>query len=158
MPDGKLGTSRLQRIDSCGSGSAAYLKPMGKLFTTLIAFLFTAFPALAEAVEPDLDRQVHCAVVFGIVAGEQQGGKPGSDRFPAMNKPGKAFFVATGLRLIEERKLPIEQMEPYFIARVREVQSAIAQSPDPARTLEAEYARCLPLFALDAPDAAPKDR
>jgi hypothetical protein len=129
---------------------------MRRLLTTLIAFLFTAFPALAEAVEPDLDRQVHCAVVFGIVAGEQKGEKPGADRFPAMNEPGKAFFVATGMRLLEERKLPIEQVEPFFIARIREVRSAIAQAPDPAKALEAEYAKCLPLFALVAPDAAPK--
>jgi hypothetical protein len=131
---------------------------MRKLLTALIAFLFTAFPALAEAVEPDLDRQVHCAVVFGIVAGEQKAGRPGADRFPAMNEPGKAFFVATGTRLIEERKLPLEQMEPFFIARVREVQSAIAQSPNPAKALEAEYAKCLPLFALVAPEAMPPVR
>lgn len=131
---------------------------MRKLLTALIAFLFTTFPALADAVEPDLDQQVHCAVVFGIVAGQQQGGRPGADRFPAMNEPGKAFFVATGTRLIEERKMPLEQMEPYFIARVREVQSAIAQSPNPAKALEAEYAKCLPLFALVAPEATPKAR
>ena len=54
--------------------------------------------------------------------------------------------------------MPLEQMEPYFIARVREVQSAIAQSPNPAKALEAEYAKCLPLFALVAPDATPKGR
>jgi hypothetical protein len=130
---------------------------MSKLISALIAAVLAALPifAAAQPAKPALDAQVHCAVVFGLVAREQNNRRPGASRFPAMDEPGKAFFVATGMRVLDEGKVTIDQIEPYFIARVAEVDDTIAASPDPAKALDAEYAKCVPLFAQVVPEAPP---
>ena len=131
---------------------------MQKPLTFLIALVLTTLPlgAAADPVQPDLDEQVHCSVIFALIAREQDAGKSAVTHYPAMDEPGRAFFVETGLRLINERKMPVEDMRPYFMARVNEVQEQIAASPDPTKALDDQFNRCLPLFAAVAPEAAPK--
>lgn len=130
---------------------------MNKFLSALIAPILAAFPLLASAqpVQPDLDAQVHCSVVFGLIAREQNNGRSGARRFPAMDEPGKAFFVKTGMRLLDERKMPIEDLEAFYVARVGEVDAALGSGSTRAKALDAEYAGCVPLFAQVVPDAPP---
>jgi hypothetical protein len=114
----------------------------------IIAALLLALPApaLADAAKPDLDLQVRCAALFALVAGEQARKAPGSDRFPAMGERGKAFFVDTGVRLIDERGLPREAIEPMFRKEIGAIQAEFAAAPDPAARADAQMALCLPLL------------
>ena len=129
---------------------------MRKSFTVLLATVLAALPglALAQSAKPELDAQVHCAVIFGLIARDQNNSRPGADRFPKMDEPGKAFFVATGMRMLEEQKIVIDQLEPFFTARISEVDSSLGKGADRAKGLDAEYAKCVPLIAQVVPDAA----
>ncbi len=108
-------------------------------------------PALAQPAQdapaaPNLDLQVRCAALFALVAGEQQRKVLGADRFPPLGERGKAFFVATGVRLIEERGLPREAIRPLFSNEVGALQAEFAKAPDPAAHADAQMALCLPLL------------
>lgn len=110
-------------------------------------------PALADVAKPDLDLQVRCAALFALVAGDQARKAPGADRFPPLGERGKAFFVATGVRLIDERGLAREALEPLFRKEIAELQADLVATPDPAAGMDAQMALCLPLLppALPAP-------
>lgn len=114
----------------------------------IIAALLVALPApaLAGAPGPDLDLQVRCAALFALVAGEQARKAPGADRFPPLGERGKAFFVATGVRLIDERGLPRDAIEPLFREEVGAIQAEFVAAPDPAAHADAQIALCLPLL------------
>lgn len=114
----------------------------------IIAALLLALPApaLAAPVAPNLDLQVRCAALFALVAGEQQRKVPGADRFPPLGERGKAFFVATGVRLIDERGLPREALDPLFRKEIGALQAEFAAAPDPAAHADAQMALCLPLL------------
>ena len=75
----------------------------------LLAAALCAAPALAAAPKlPELDAQVHCALVFGQVAREQSQKLPRADRFPVMAGPGREFFVVTGARALDEKAVTLE--------------------------------------------------
>ena len=95
------------------------------------------------AALPDLDAQVRCAALFALIAAEQQSKVPGADRFPPLNELGRNFFVATGLRLIEERKMLPEQMQPFYRAQIAVIRADHAKAADPARVVDAEMVGCL---------------
>lgn len=124
---------------------------------SLITALLLALPApaLANAGGPVLDLQVRCAALFALVAGEQARKVPGADRFPPLGERGKAFFVATGVRLIDERGLTREAVEPLFRREIAALQAEFAAAPDPAAHAEAQMALCLPLLP---PTALPPPR
>lgn len=126
----------------------------------LIAALLLALPApaLAAAPGPDLDLQMRCAALFALVAGEQDRKVPGADRFPPLNERGKAFFVATGVRLIDERGLTREAIAPLFRREIGTLQAEFAAAPDPAAHADAQMALCLPLLPPQSPDALPPPR
>lgn len=92
---------------------------------------------------PDLDAQVRCSALFALVAAQQNSKAPGSDRFPSLQVLGRNFFISTGLRLIEERKMPPEQMQPFYMAQIEVIRADHAKAADPARALDAEMAGCL---------------
>lgn len=137
---------------------------MNRSFIFAIAALALAnpLPALAQATSkgaslPDLDAQVRCAGLFALVAAEQNSKVPGADRFPPMAESGRAFFVSTGLRLIEERKMTTEQMQPYFIAQITAIKADHAKSGDPVRAVDGEMAICLKM-AESVPPPPPFER
>jgi hypothetical protein len=92
---------------------------------------------------PDLDAQVRCAALFALIAAEQKSNAPGADRFPPLEVIGKSFFISTGLRLIEERKMPPEQMQSFYMAQISVIRSDHAKTADPALAVEAEVTGCL---------------
>lgn len=131
---------------------------------TIIAALLLALPASAPAVAapapaaPNLDLQVRCAALFALVAGEQDRKVPGADRFPPLNERGKAFFVATGVRLIDERGLTREAIAPLFRQEIGALQTEFAAAPDPAAHADAQMALCLPLLPPHSPTVLPPPR
>ncbi len=131
---------------------------------TIIAALLLALPASAPAVAapapaaPNLDLQVRCAALFALVAGEQDRKVPGADRFPPLNERGKAFFVATGVRLIDERGLTREAIAPLFRQEIGALQIEFAAAPDPAAHADAQMALCLPLLPPHSPTVLPPPR
>jgi hypothetical protein len=110
-------------------------------------------PVKADAL-PDLDAQVRCAALFALVVSEQNRKAPGADRFPPLEVIGKSFFISTGLRLIEERKMPPEQMQAFYMAQVSVIRTDHAKTADPARALDAEMAGCLKMAESVPPPPA----
>lgn len=115
-------------------------------------------PALASAPGPDLDLQVRCAALFALVAGEQARKVAGADRFPPLGERGKAYFVSTGVRLIDERGLTREAIEPVFRREIAALQAEFAAAPDPAAHADAQMALCLPLLPPPSATALPPPR
>ncbi len=110
--------------------------------------LVNPFAALAQSNStagplPDLDAQVRCSALFALVVAEQNSKVPGADRFPPLEVIGKSFFISTGLRLIDERKMPPEQLQSFYMAQIAVIRSDHAKATDPARARDAEVAGCL---------------
>ena len=133
---------------------------MIKPASILIAAVLGAFPILANAAPklPDLDAQVHCVLVFGQVTRDQSQKLPGADRFPAMAKPAREFFVRTGARTLDEKAATIDTIEAYYLTRLTALQDSLAKAPDPAAALDREFAQCLPQFQAVAPEMTPSAR
>ena len=125
----------------------------------LLAAALCAAPALAAAPKsPELDAQVHCALVFGLVAREQSQKLPGSDRFPVMAGPGREFFVVTGARALDDKAVTLGTIEAYYMSRFAVLQDSLTKSADPAAALDREFAQCLPQFGEVAPKFTPAPR
>jgi hypothetical protein len=92
---------------------------------------------------PDLDAQVRCAAVFALIVAEQNSKVPGADRFPPLEVIGKSFFISTGLRLIEERKMAPEQLQSFYMAQISVIRSDHAKAADPVAARDAEVTGCL---------------
>lgn len=134
---------------------------MIKLAAILSAAALSALPLSVSAAAPQLpalESQVHCALVFGQVAREQSQKVARADRFPAMIAPGRAFFVATGLRTLDEKAATLETIEAYYMTRFAVLQDSLTKAPDPAAALDREFAQCLPQFQAVAPKVAPTPR
>ena len=109
----------------------------------LIAAALCAVPAWSSAAAPqlpELEAQVHCALVFGKVAREQSQKVPRSDRFPVMAGPGREFFVITGARALDEKAVTLATIEAYYVSRFAVLEDSLTKSADPAAALDREYA------------------
>lgn len=126
----------------------------------IIAALLLALPAPAQSAsaQPNLDLQVRCAALFALVAGEQDRKVPGAGRFPPLKERGKAFFVATGVRLIDERGLTRAASAALFRKEIAAIQAEFAAAPDPAAHADAQMALCLPLLPAPSPTVLPPPR
>ena len=82
-------------------------------------------------------------LLFALVVAEQNSKVPGADRFPPLEVIGKSFFISTGLRLIDERKMPPEQLQSFYMAQIAVIRSDHAKAADPAGARDAEVAGCL---------------
>jgi len=133
---------------------------MIKPLTILLATALGTVPFLAQAAPklPDLDAQVHCALVFGQVTRNQSQKLPGADRFPVMAGAAREFFVRTGARTLDEKAATIETIESYFVTRLTALQDSLTKAPDPAAALDHEFAQCLPQFQSVAPEVTPAAR
>ena len=134
---------------------------MIKSVAILLAAALCAVPALAQAAAPklpELESQVHCALVFGQVAREQSQKLPRADRFPVMAGPGREFFVVTGARALDEQAVTLETIEAYYMSRFALLQDSLTKSANPAAALDREFAQCLPQFAQVAPKFTPVPR
>ena len=134
---------------------------MIKPVAILLAAALCAVPALSSAAAPqlpELEAQVHCALVFGQIAREQSQKLPRADRFPVMAGPGREFFVITGARALDEKAVTLETIEAYYMSRFALLQGSLAKSADPAAALDREFAQCLPQFGQVAPKFTPVPR
>ena len=133
------------------------IKPAAILFAAMLSTV--AFGANAASPKlPDLDAQVHCALVFGQVTRNQSQKLPGADRFPAMAGPAREFFVRTGARTLDEKAATLETIESYYLTRLTTLQASLAMAPNPAAALDREFAACLPQFQSVAPALTPAPR
>ena len=134
---------------------------MIKSVAILLAAALCAVPALAQAAAPklpELESQVHCALVFGQVAREQSQKLLRADRFPVMAGPGREFFVVTGARALDEKAVTLETIEAYYMSRFALLQDSLTKSANPAAALDREFAQCLPQFGQVAPKFTPVPR
>jgi hypothetical protein len=124
-----------------------------RMLTALVAL---ALPVAAFADEPvaDLDTAVQCAVLFGIVAGEQQRGTPQAGEYPPLAERGREFFVQTGARLIDERALSREQAGARIRSELDRLSGALTASPDRAATTRGLMGPCLVLLDSTVPPVA----
>ena len=127
----------------------------------LLAAALCSAPALSSAAAPslpNLDAQVHCALVFGQVAREQSQKLPRANRFPVMAGPGREFFVVTGARALDEKAVTLGTIEAYYMSRFAVLQDSLTKAADPAAALDREFAQCLPQFGQVAPKFTPVPR
>lgn len=127
----------------------------------LLAAALCAVPASASAAAPklpELESQVHCALVLGQIAREQSQKQPRAERFPPMANPGREFFVVTGARALDEQAVTLATIEAYYMSRFAVLQDSLTKAADPAAALDREYVQCLPQFAQVAPKFAPAAR
>lgn len=130
---------------------AAMTRTLPILLTAAAMAAAPISPAYAQPVPVDLDTAVTCAVVFGIIASEQQRGVPGADRYPPLAGRGKEFFVQIGARLIDERHLERDQARGQFEARANSLQADLAAAPDPKARLGELASPCLVLLDATIP-------
>jgi hypothetical protein len=114
---------------------------------SVVAFALAlgASPAtqLTAQVQPDdLDQRVRCAAVFAVLARDQITKQPGADAYPAMEGPGRDFFVATGQRLFAERKLDEPTMRTLFKAEFGKFQQEVIEAKDPKAHFDAAFKAC----------------
>jgi hypothetical protein len=126
----------------------------------LIAAMLGAMPLAASAAPKlaPLEDQAHCALVFAEVTRQQSNAEPRADRFPAMAKSAREFFVRTGARTLDEKAATLETIEGFYVTRLRALKDSLTKSADPAAALDREYAACLPQFAAVAPEFTPPAR
>ena len=133
------------------------IKPAAILFAAALGAVPTWSSAAAPQL-PELEAQVHCALVFGKIVRDQSQKVPGSERFPVMAGPGREFFVVTGARALDEQAVTLQTIEAYYMGRFTALQDSLSKSANPAAALDREYAQCLPQFAQVAPKFTPVPR
>lgn len=114
--------------------------------------------AASPAAKPELDRQVECAMVFALVAGMQDNKAPASERYPAMDEPGRVFFSRTLVRIQAERGLSQDDAMDYLLDEGGKLITKMAISADLMAAVDEQMESCMPLFETVAPEAAPKAR
>lgn len=117
-----------------------------KRWPILLALAAPVPLAAADPAPIPLDSQVRCAALFAIVAGEQDRHLPGAERFPSLDGPGRAFFVATGARLIDAGHVALDDLKPLFVARVQALQAEFAKASDRRTAIDRAMGECLPLL------------
>lgn len=120
----------------------------------LLALTLAAIPSGALAAKTkstDLDQQLRCAAVFAVLARDQMTKQPGADAYPAMEGPGRAFFVMTGQRLFAERKLDEVSVGALFKTEAGKFQQEIAEAKDPKAHFDAAFRSCQHYLSEIAP-------
>lgn len=118
---------------------------MSSRIVPLFALALTACPVavLAEGAQPDdLDERVRCSAVFAVLARDQSNGLPEANAYPPIDKPGKAFFIATGQRLFAERKVDAQTVRSFFVGEVDKFRQEVAAAQDPKAHFAAVYNSC----------------
>lgn len=134
-----------------GARVAAMTRTLAAMFAAATLALTPLSAARAQPAVADLETAVTCAVVFGIIASEQQRGVAGADRFPPLAERGKEFFVQVGARLIDERQFGRDQARSHFQSRAVALQDDLAAAPDPRARLDELAAPCMALLGAAIP-------
>lgn len=94
---------------------------------------------------------LRCAAAFAIVAGEQARGEANALAYPPLAARGKAFFVATGARVIDEAQIDRAQLQAALAGEVAALQRQAIVAGKPQATLAAVMPACLTMLARAVP-------
>ena len=116
----------------------------------LAAAMLTAPAAAQEPPRFTLEQRMllRCSATFAIVAGEQQRGVPWATAYPPVGERGRKYFASTGAKLMDDLKLPREQVEASMRAEADSIRQAAAQAGDTAAYFDTLMRPCL--SALEA--------
>ena len=115
-------------------------------FALVASPLTAAVPASQPVLSVAQQTALHCSAVFGVAAGLQQRHVRGSEHWPQLETGGKAFFVQTLARLMDETGASRDQIAALVQADGHRVASAIVADRDPIAATTAALAPCLPLL------------
>lgn len=122
-----------------------------KIVPLLLSAVLLAVPAAAQQA-PSLTLEhrmmLRCSAAFAIVAGEQQRGVVTAQAYPPLGERGREYFARTGARLMDDLKMPREQVEMAMRAEAEAVQKAASEAPDRNAYLDSLVRPCL--SALEA--------
>ena len=122
-----------------------------KIVPLVLAAAALAAPATAQ--EPprftlEQRMQLRCSAVFALVAGEQQRGVISAAAYPPLAERGREYFARTGAALMDDLKLPREQVEARMRAEAAALQKEASEAPDRAAYIDSLMRPCL--SALEA--------
>lgn len=127
------------------------------LLALALALALASSPAtvLADQVKPDdLDQRVRCAAIFALLARDQNKKLPEAAAYPPVEEKGKAFFMATGLRLFAERKVDASTVRTFFQGEVDKFQGEVVAAKDPRAHFDTAFRSCQHYLAEVAPAPA----
>lgn len=129
------------------------IRPATLLLAAAFALTASGTPLLAASPPAiELDQQVRCTIIFGLVAGMQDHHSGGSERFAPMDRPGMKFMSKTIDRLQAERGIPEKKVQDFFMEQVKVIVPPLAAEKDTDAAIDAEMAACLPLLDQVVPD------
>lgn len=137
------------RLDGAGTVSGRMIA----LLLGLAAAAEPASPALPAPRALSLEQHgaLRCAAAFAIVAGEQARGEASALAYPPLAARGKAFFVATGARVIDEAHIDRAQLQAALAGEVAALQHQAIVAGKPQQTLAAVMPACLTMLAATVP-------
>src|SRR5690348_10593356 len=122
-----------------------------KIVPLLLSAALLAAPAAAQE-EPrftlEQRMQLRCSAVFAVVAGEQARGVVSAAAYPPLGERGREYFARTGARLMDDLKIPREQVEASMRTEAAALQKEADQAPDRAAYIDSLMRPCL--SALEA--------
>jgi hypothetical protein len=123
---------------------------MTRLPLAILAALVALPAAAQEAPRYTLEHRMllRCSAAFAIVAGEQARGMAPALAYPPLGERGREYFVRSSVRLMDELKLPRQEIEASLRAEVETLQQASAAAANPAGYLDGVMQPCL--SALEA--------
>lgn len=131
---------------------------MRRIVSGLIAASLVPLAASAQVPtsvpQPNLDRSVHCAALFALVAAEQKAGRAEALRYPPLAERGRAFFIETSLRLRDERGIPLESVGELYRNEIAKLNPGDTDPAARDARIAAEMPACkamLDAAALPAP-------
>jgi hypothetical protein len=92
--------------------------------------------------------QLRCSAAFAIVADEQKRGVASARAYPPLGERGREYFARTGARLMDDLKIPREQVEASMRTEAAALQKEASQAPDRAAYIDSLMRPCL--SALEA--------
>lgn len=130
----------------------AMLKPSALIArAAALLSLAAAAPGWAQPAVVDLDTALRCSAAFGIVAADQARGGPLAQDYPALAVRGREFFVQTGARLMDERKLSRDQVQARMRGEVQKLQAETAATADRGAAMRRVMTPCLSLLDATVP-------
>ena len=143
------GARAVKRGDARLGGAGAV---SGRMITL---FLLALAPVAENAAAPTLSLEqrgaLRCAAAFAIVAGEQARGEASALAYPPLAARGKAFFVATGARVMDAAQIDRAQLQAALAGEVAALQRQAIVAGKPQATLAAVMPACLTMLARVVP-------
>lgn len=115
----------------------------------------TPAPVTAPTLTPAQREDLACAAALAIIASEQARGVTSALAYPTLVGRGRAYFVTTAERIVDETASNDEAVALALTQIVTDLQAQAAQSNDPAGVVEAVMTPCLAKLDAVVPMAPP---